>query len=144
MTRPEYILRGAAGAYDIAFANAGVLLSGTTTGDIEVWELEDRRVVSKWHAAEDGMLSVQGLDGGRACLSQGKDGSIKVWDIQSCSPSWQTSTGSCSFARAVALPQKSGADGLDALDYQCYYRGIKCPSQFVRNHQTVQTVYLNT
>jgi len=87
-------------------------LAGTTDGTVEIWDLEDRRVLSAWPATEGGLLSVQGLDSGRSCLSQGKNGCLKLWDVQSKAPTWHASLSSCSFAKSLVLPRSDSA-GLD-------------------------------
>uniref|UniRef100_A0A7S4RZ84 Peroxin-7 n=1 Tax=Alexandrium monilatum TaxID=311494 RepID=A0A7S4RZ84_9DINO len=115
---PAAILRCTSGIYDLAFAGPTHLLSGSTTGDVSLWDLDDRRVAATWGAADTSVLSVHGLDRGRACLSQAKEGRLKLWDVQSRSLQWSATTDSCSFARALVLPA-GGVHPLDAEPAAC-------------------------
>jgi len=112
------ILRTTSGVHDVCFIDVGHLLSGTATGDVEVWDLEDRRIAKAWHATDGAVLAVHGLEGGRACLSQGKEGWLHLWDVETKALRWKAFTGSCSFARSL-LMASAGGDPLDADPTDC-------------------------
>eukprot|EP00933_Yihiella_yeosuensis_P037132 TRINITY_DN31003_c0_g1_i1.p1 TRINITY_DN31003_c0_g1~~TRINITY_DN31003_c0_g1_i1.p1 ORF type:complete len:381 (+),score=67.12 TRINITY_DN31003_c0_g1_i1:72-1214(+) len=119
---PSLILRSRAGGgiYDVNFTGAARLLSGGVEGEVSVWNLEDRRPAVTWSASDFSLLSVRGLDQGSSCLSQSKDGQLKLWDLETQKGLWQVDTDSCAFARCIALPFQGG-DSLDVLPSSCWF-----------------------
>merc|ERR1719383_295475 len=103
---PSAILRVDSSAYDVSFLGPRLLLTGTTVGSIEIWDLDDRRVGSSWPSGSSSVLSVHGLGRGSQCLSQGRDGVLCLWDSETHAKSWVAPTGSDSFAKAlIILPE---------------------------------------
>ena len=115
---PSAILRVDSSAYDVSFLGPRHLLTGTTTGSIEIWVLDDRRIGSSRPSGSSSVLSVHGLGRGSECLSQGRDGVSCFWDSATHGKSWVAPTGSGSFAKAlIMLPEVK--DPLDAEPAEC-------------------------
>lgn len=101
---PAAILRSHnGGIYSLCFTSRRHLLSGNLSGEVCLWDLQDQRPVTAWKVSSQSVLSVQTLKGG--CLSQSKDGRVKLWDLETQQLRWEVATDSCSFCRVLVEPQ---------------------------------------
>ncbi|EGC38380.1 hypothetical protein DICPUDRAFT_148995 [Dictyostelium purpureum] len=79
---PYYILRGhKAHINSIVFdkQNSNILYSGSGDGELKLWNIEEKKCLSTLAPhVEGGVLSLQSTLGGHL-ISQGRDGTIKIW-----------------------------------------------------------------
>ncbi|CAE7254453.1 Gnb1l [Symbiodinium natans] len=106
---PSVIIRSrAGGVYSLSFISAGKLLSGSLKGEVSLWDLHDQRPDATWKVSDETVLSLLALAKGQQCLSQGKDGRVGLWDVETQKASWEVGTGSCAFARLAVMPSSGG------------------------------------
>ena len=84
---PDFVLRGSDGAVtSLAFfrldAKHNLLLSGSETGSIYVWDMHTCRTVHRLSAHDGSVLSITVLDIGDQVLSYGRDGLLHRWKVK--------------------------------------------------------------
>jgi WD40 repeat protein len=89
MAQPEpyFTLRGHNnGVSALTFLNDGeTLCSGDSEGNVHLWRMQTHRTACSFKAHDKGVLSLQNCFNGHV-LSQGRDGTTKVWDISTQQP----------------------------------------------------------
>ena len=59
------------------------LISGSSDGHINIWNIENRRIVKSFLAHSHSVLSVQYHHSSNRVITFGRDGLLKIWDIES-------------------------------------------------------------
>jgi len=66
-----------------------VTATGTEDGSVSVWALDDGRKVASMKGAHDGLVRSVALSGSKSLVSAGRDGVVRIWDIQTDGPRLQ-------------------------------------------------------
>ncbi|KAH7365248.1 hypothetical protein KP509_18G017000 [Ceratopteris richardii] len=82
---PVTVLRGhRASVTALKFLEPSLLVSGDLDGELKIWDLVKRRphVSARVHNPASGVIGI-GIDkkGGNKILSQGRDGTVKFWQL---------------------------------------------------------------
>ena len=70
-------------------ADSKFVVGGTVAGDLILWDLSTGRQAYTLHCHRSELLSVAINPSGRQIATGGKDGLIRLWDLQSLRESWQ-------------------------------------------------------
>ncbi|KAL3668199.1 hypothetical protein V7S43_007060 [Phytophthora oleae] len=111
---PLGVLRGhGAPVNSVGFLSASTVVSGAGDGAVKIWDLKSRRELATNQAAHSkaGVLHVTALKGTATSeykfASQGRDGFVKLWDVQSFGPAAEPLSkfycGSYSFTKFATL-----------------------------------------
>jgi len=83
---PLFSLRGHDGAVNsLCYIGSENLVSGDVLGKVNIWNLEGRMVIAALDEAhEHSVLSVNRLPGGESFATCSRDGTVKIWDLETC------------------------------------------------------------
>ncbi|CAM6049931.1 unnamed protein product [Sphagnum compactum] len=82
---PEAVLRGHRAAVNVVtfHSPSGTLLSGDADGELKIWDLRRHRPLSssRVHTPAAGVIGISAADTSNKILSQGRDGTVKCWQL---------------------------------------------------------------
>ncbi|CAI5727303.1 unnamed protein product [Hyaloperonospora brassicae] len=107
---PLGVLRGhSASVNSVGFLSPSTVVSGAGDGAVTMWDLTSRREVATNATAHSraGVLHTAALVHAQSFLSQGRDGLVKLWDVETfgaaAEPLTMFYSGSYSFTKAATL-----------------------------------------
>ncbi|KAH9568394.1 hypothetical protein CY35_03G074600 [Sphagnum magellanicum] len=82
---PEAVLRGHRAAVNVVtfHSPSGTLLSGDADGELKIWDLRRHRPLSssRVHTPAAGVIGISAAGASNKILSQGRDGTVKCWQL---------------------------------------------------------------
>ncbi|CEM24444.1 unnamed protein product [Vitrella brassicaformis CCMP3155] len=113
---PLFVLRGqTARVFHLSFARSQ-LLSATGDGRVHGWDLGEWRVDWTIKASPVAALSAHHLAGSSTLLTQGREGQLKLWDLESHKCLLSVVTNAITFTQAVPLSgEMDGTAGLPSV-----------------------------
>ncbi|XP_065874349.1 protein DECREASED SIZE EXCLUSION LIMIT 1 [Euphorbia lathyris] len=155
---PVAILRGhRASVMDVSFhPSRPILFTGSADGELRIWDVVQHRTISStWvHSAAHGIISVasSSLAGNDKVISQGRDGTVKLWDIQegglSRLPEITIETNSYHFCKlSLVKKPKAGIgqdEGSSTSEENNHIEGPKCVAIAGEQSSEVEIWDLNT
>jgi WD40 repeat protein len=66
--------------------NGKTLATGSQAGTVRVWDIETRKVITKWEVQTNWVVSVRWSSDGERVVSGFSDGMVWVWDVKSGEP----------------------------------------------------------
>eukprot|EP01127_Copromyxa_protea_P011006 TRINITY_DN2736_c0_g1_i1.p1 TRINITY_DN2736_c0_g1~~TRINITY_DN2736_c0_g1_i1.p1 ORF type:complete len:323 (-),score=60.97 TRINITY_DN2736_c0_g1_i1:5-952(-) len=92
-----------------AETNSGTVYTGDSEGTITAFDLGTRREVEKWEAMHYNSVISLWVNSGQMC-SQGRDGRVKTWDIQTGHVLSELNTGTSNFCKTSFAASSSLGD----------------------------------